>query len=54
MDFFDWQGAGGIHGGAMDDERNAGRRKKTRSHGMLCLWIGTSSSIFVDGTTSVN
>jgi hypothetical protein len=40
MDFFDWQGAGGIHGGAMDDERNAGRRKKTRSHGMLCLGIG--------------
>jgi hypothetical protein len=24
----------------MDDERNAGRRKKTRYHGMLCLGIG--------------
>jgi hypothetical protein len=40
MDFFDWQGVGGIHGGAMDDEHNAGRRKKTRSRGMLSLGIG--------------
>jgi len=39
-DFFVWQGVGGIHSGAMDDEHNAGRRKKTRFHGMLCLGIG--------------
>jgi hypothetical protein len=42
MDFFVWQGVGGIHSGAMDDEHNAGRRKKTRFHGMLCLGIGIS------------
>jgi hypothetical protein len=54
MDFFDWQGAGGIHSGAMGDERNAGRRKKTRSHGMFCHGIGIRSSIFVDDATSVN
>ncbi|MEC4719168.1 hypothetical protein RY831_08415 [Noviherbaspirillum sp. CPCC 100848] len=28
MDFFVWQGAGGIHSGAMDDERNAAWREK--------------------------
>jgi hypothetical protein len=34
MDFFNWQGAGGVHSGAMDDERNAASWKKTRTHGM--------------------
>jgi hypothetical protein len=36
-DFFDWQGVRVMHGGAVDDERNAGRPKKTRSDS---AWLG--------------
>jgi hypothetical protein len=45
MYFFVWQGVRGIHRGAMDDEHNAGRRTKTRSHGMLYLRIGIRPAI---------
>jgi hypothetical protein len=44
MDFFVWQGAGGVNSFAIHDERNAARRKKTRFHVALWVAIGISLS----------
>jgi hypothetical protein len=38
MDFFVWQGAGGVNSKSIHDECNAARRKKTRFHGAFMGW----------------
>ncbi|MEC4722112.1 hypothetical protein RY831_23365 [Noviherbaspirillum sp. CPCC 100848] len=53
MDFFVWQGAGAIHSGAMDDERNAARRNKTRSHVMEWLGTGIGSLMQTDSSAGI-
>jgi hypothetical protein len=38
MDFFAWQGAGGVNSESIHDDCNAARRKKTRFHGAFMGW----------------